>query len=102
MDAVITATKDPAKIASTHSEALLSAIWQYSQHESLLLRNAAYASLSTLAFVAPSSILPTLQERIVEGLDPKHLDFIGPTELGIYNTPAGTTFVDGNTPFTRA
>lgn len=96
VDAVVTASKDPAKIATAYADRLLSEIWQYTQHESLLLRNAAYASLSTLAFVAPSAVLPTLQERVVNGLDPKLLDFIGPTEFGIYNTPTGTTFIDGN------
>jgi hypothetical protein len=61
----------------------------------VLLRNAAYASLSTLAFVAPKAILPSLQDRVVSGLSPSLLSFVGPTELGIYNTPAGVTFVDG-------
>lgn len=95
MDAVITATKDPAAIATKYSEDLLSQVWQSTQHESLLFRNAAYSSLSTLAFVAPNAVVPTLQQRVVSGLDPSLLDFIGPIELGIYNTPAATTFVDG-------
>lgn len=95
VDAIVTASRDPAKLATTHANELLSQVWQLTQHESLFLRNAAYGSLSTLAFVAPSAILPTLQERVVAGLEPALLDFIGPTELGIYNTPAGTAFVDG-------
>lgn len=92
---MISASKDPAALSTTFSDQLLSEIWQYTEHESILFRNAAYASLSTLAFVAPQAILPNLQQRVLSGLDPALLDFIGPTEVGILNTPAGTTFVDG-------
>lgn len=97
---MISAAKDPAALAANYSESLLSKIWQYTEHEGILFRNAAYASLSTLAFVAPHAILPELQQRVLSGLDPSQLDFIGSTEIGIYNTPAGTTYVDGKFPFT--
>lgn len=100
VDAVISAAKDPAALAANYSERLLSKIWQYTEHESISFRSAAYASLSTLAFVAPHAILPELQQRVLSGLNPSQLDFIGSAEIGIYNTPAGTTYVDGKCSYT--
>lgn len=56
---------------------------------------AAYRATRTLAFIAPSIYVPEFLSKIREDLDPMQLDFIGVEELGIWQTPPGTTFVDG-------
>lgn len=61
---------------------------------------AAYRATRTLAFIAPSIYVPEFLSKIREDLNPMQLDFIGAEELGIWQTPPGTTFVNGE--FTAA
>jgi hypothetical protein len=59
--------------------------------------SAGFRAVTTLAFVAPSLVLPRLMEQLRQDLDPSGLESIGLTEYGIWKTPTGTTFVDGKT-----
>jgi len=56
---------------------------------------AAYHSATTLALVRPDQVVPAIFAQIEDDLLPAHLDFIGAEEFGIWGTPEGTAFVDG-------
>lgn len=55
---------------------------------------AAYRASTTLAFIAPATIVPLLFAQLEDDLSLSHLAFIGPTEYGIWATPEGSTFID--------
>jgi hypothetical protein len=56
---------------------------------------AAYKAGKTLSFISPKAFVPELLAKVKHDLDPEHLDFIGAQERGIWDTPEGTAFVDG-------
>ena len=57
--------------------------------------HAGFRAVTTLAFVAPTLILPPLMDQLHHDLDPKELETIGLHEYSIWKTPEGTLFVDG-------
>ena len=52
-------------------------------------------ALTTMVFVAPAALLPILLQQVTEDLDISRLEAIGSLENGIWATPEGETFVDG-------
>ncbi|KAK0553938.1 translational activator of GCN4 [Tilletia horrida] len=59
------------------------------------LHQAAIRALSTLAFVAPESIVPAVVQHITTDLiQPSVLSALSENDLGIWHTEAGTLFVD--------
>lgn len=87
---------DPGSLAKEMSGRLIGEIRLYSglSGESVFIRDAALNTAATLAFVAPENITPLLVNLFKKDLDPALLKDIGPTEIGMWRTPAGTTFVD--------
>ncbi|TGZ81351.1 ARM repeat-containing protein [Ascodesmis nigricans] len=86
---------DPGRLASQMSARLINEIKMYTglSGESPYIRDAALRTAATLAFVAPEST-KSLVTLIQGDLNPELLKNIGPTEIGIWKTAPGTTFVD--------
>ncbi|KAI0077211.1 ARM repeat-containing protein [Panus rudis PR-1116 ss-1] len=61
-------------------------------HPSFL--EASYRAVTTLAFVAPEIVIPRIVERISADLDPTDVNALTDTDMGIWSTPEGTTFID--------
>lgn len=60
---------------------------------------AAYAAITTLSFIAPSTAIPETIKQIKSDLDASVVDSFTDLDMGVWMTPADTTFVDGtNTP----
>lgn len=87
---------DPGSLAKEMSPRLIGEIRLASglSGASTFIRDAALKAAATLAFVSPESITPLLVNLFEKDLDPALLADIGPTEVGMWRTPAGTTFVD--------
>lgn len=51
--------------------------------------------MGTLAFVAPDSVLPRLVDQLRADIDPDVINGLSDSDIGIYLTPEGTTFVNG-------
>jgi hypothetical protein len=62
------------------------------------LSEASYTANATLVFVAPSNILPRVMEQLNDDIKPDVLNGISDLDLGVWATPEGTTFVDGQYP----
>ncbi len=58
------------------------------------LGDAAFNAVSSIAFIAPECTVSQLVEQIRMDLSPNRLSEIGDFELGIWNTPEGSTYVD--------
>lgn len=58
------------------------------------LKDAAFSAVSSIAFIAPECTVSQLAEQICRDLNPNRLLEIGDFELGVWNTPEGTTYVD--------
>lgn len=59
------------------------------------LSEASYTANATLVFVAPSDVLPRVMEKINNDIKPELLNGITDLDLGVWATPEGTMFVDG-------
>jgi hypothetical protein len=62
---------------------------------------ASYRAIGTLAFIAPHVVLPRVMEQLRVDIDAGALNALTEEEFGIWDTPEGTTYVDGEVPFTR-
>ena len=51
--------------------------------------------MGTLAFVAPNLVLPRLMDQLRADIDPNVINGLSDSDIGIWLTPEGTTFVDG-------
>jgi hypothetical protein len=87
----VDASTNPSVSPSPHlSRSLLTSTLQ-----SVQFAQAAYAAATTLAFVAPAVVVPHLFAQLEDDLSVDHLTFIGQQEYGIWATPEGIAFVDG-------
>lgn len=98
VDIILKAGRDPQSLASSHATALLEQIWQGVVHLATSMRLAANRSIATLVLIAPEVFLEPLAARINALLAVEKYAFIGETEMGIFSTPEGQTFVDGESP----
>jgi hypothetical protein len=55
---------------------------------------ACYRAIATLAFVAPNTIFPRIIEQLRVDLS-SDIHSLTDMEIGVWNTPEGQTFVDG-------
>ena len=114
---------DPALIAVEQWDKILTSIWESaatpakvspgsfqtprSSSDQLLpqdahMAHAAYRAAATLSFLCPEIYVDSLFAKIQSDLDVHSLAFIGPEELGIWETPAGQLFVDGGSQVSHA
>lgn len=59
------------------------------------LQDAAYEAVKTLVFVFPETIVPSIVDQIKADMDAKLLNALTETDIAIYNTEEGKTYVDG-------
>lgn len=87
---------DPGQLTAEKASRMINEIRMYTglSGKSTYIMNAALKSAATLAFVAPDTITPLIVDLFESDLNPDLLKDIGPTEVGIWKTPAGTAFVD--------
>ncbi|KAF1816139.1 ARM repeat-containing protein [Eremomyces bilateralis CBS 781.70] len=90
---------DPGNLVSANTDRFLDAVLDGSKSDqdsqwATSVRKAASRAAAELVFVAPDALLGRLLDRTQSLLDPAQLSDIGPTEVGIFNTPEGTPFVD--------
>ena len=55
---------------------------------------ACYRAITTLAFVAPETVLPRVMEQLQADLGPD-INTLTDLDIGVWNTPEGQTFIDG-------
>lgn len=51
--------------------------------------------MQTLAFVSPSIVLPRVVKQLREDINPDLLNALSDSDIGIWSTPEGTTYVNG-------
>jgi hypothetical protein len=59
---------------------------------------ASYRTVTTLTFIAPAVVLPRIMEQLNADLSPADLRSLTDFDYGVWQTPEGTTFVDGQEP----
>lgn len=86
----------PEDLIQARLTSMLGLIWEATSPESAdkSLASAAYRAASILCLVEPSSVVTALFAQAVDDLEPARLDFIGPTEMGIFRTAEGTLYTD--------
>jgi len=57
--------------------------------------DASYQAISTLAFVCPEVVLPKVVEQLRTDINSSAINALSEAEFGIWETPEGTTYVDG-------
>lgn len=95
IDTVIRMGVDPGDLARKHRDTLLAEIGARAAPKQLpIVKQAAYNAAAELSFVAPDAVVPRLLQLIGNDLNLEGLRSIGPLEMAISRTPAGTSFVD--------
>jgi hypothetical protein len=51
--------------------------------------------MSSLAFVCPEIVLPKVMDQLRTDIDPLTINALTDAEFGIWETPEGMTYVDG-------
>ncbi|KAG0234297.1 armadillo-type protein [Mortierella sp. GBAus27b] len=87
---------DPGRLVSDHQSRIEELVMDAASLESTspFMYNAAMSTISSLVFIAPSTMIPAFLGRVKEDLDPKLLDGIGEQEISIWKHPEGELFVD--------
>lgn len=52
-------------------------------------------AVTTLSFVAPEVVIPEIVEQLRRDINAQEVDALTETDLAIWATPEGTTYVDG-------
>ena len=60
-----------------------------------MFAEAGYNAIRTLTFVWPELVIPEVLKRIKLDLENGDLKAVTSTDLGIWDTPEGTTYIDG-------
>ncbi|KAH9856756.1 ARM repeat-containing protein [Lenzites betulinus] len=88
---------DPLELVSAHADILLEnvlqAIEKHSKQSSGFVE-AGYRAVTTLAFVAPSAVLPKAVEQIRNAMKAEDVQSLADDDLNIWATPDGQTYVD--------
>ncbi|KAK7746284.1 translational activator of GCN4 [Cytospora paraplurivora] len=86
---------DPGELAKKHEKELLEEVVKRSAFgQPTSIKEASYDAAAELAFVAPATMTPRVEELIRSDLNVEKLQDIGPMEAAIFRTPEGTAFVD--------
>ncbi|KAF8883249.1 armadillo-type protein [Infundibulicybe gibba] len=86
---------DPRDLAERNADKLLKLILDASVMDPAYgFPEASYGAISTLTFVAAHVILPRVMEQLQVDINPTIISSLSATDLGIWATPEGTTFVD--------
>ena len=88
---------DPGSLVARHKAALFSkitGIFENADKFQTSLRTAACDAAAEMIFVAPTEILPLMQQQLKDDMNPDLLSGLGPTEVAIARMPEGIAFVD--------
>ncbi|KAI0366693.1 ARM repeat-containing protein [Pilatotrama ljubarskyi] len=88
---------DPHELVSAHVDGLLRKVLEAIDVERKPLPGfvqAGYRAITTLAFVAPSAVLPKVVEQIRSDLRSVNINSLTEDDLGIWATPEGQTYID--------
>ncbi|KAI8978208.1 ARM repeat-containing protein [Trametes punicea] len=88
---------DPHELVCMHIDALLAKVLQAIDVQNKLLPGfveAGYRAVTTLAFVAPSIVIPKVVEQIRADLRSEDTRALTDDDLGIWSTPEGQTYID--------
>ncbi|KAF8434348.1 armadillo-type protein [Boletus edulis BED1] len=89
------ASTDPFEVLNVHIDLAMKHVLEASMMDSKLgFAEASYRAIGTLAFVAPQVVLPRLMDQLRVDINAKALGALTEEDLGIWETPEGTTYVD--------
>ncbi|KAF8985319.1 translational activator of GCN4 [Entomortierella lignicola] len=96
MSMVQRARLDPGRLVSDYRDRIEQLVMDAAALDSTSpqMYKAAMSTISSLVFIAPSTMIPTFISHVEEDLDSKLLDNIGEQEIGIWKHPEGELFVD--------
>ena len=88
---------DPAAVAFDLQEKIFKRLWDAAAAPPAdsRLAEAAFRAITTLCLVCPDIYIEAILAQLGDDLDPRHLGFIGAEERGIWGTPEGELYVDG-------
>ncbi|KAF9496394.1 ARM repeat-containing protein [Pleurotus eryngii] len=89
------ANVDPFKLVNGNVDRLMKNILAASTIPAKLgFSEASYRSAATLAFIAPSTVVPRVVDQLKVDLDPSTVNGLTDMDLGVWSTPEGVPFVD--------
>ncbi|KAI8599877.1 armadillo-type protein, partial [Dissophora ornata] len=96
MSMVQRARLDPGRLVQDYQDRVEQLVMDAAslESDSPLMYKAAMSTISSLVFIAPSTMIPVFLSHVEEDLDAKLLDKIGEQEVEIWKHPEGTLFVD--------
>ncbi|KAH7056386.1 armadillo-type protein [Linnemannia elongata] len=96
MSMVQRARLDPGRLVSDFENRINELVMAAASLDSTspLMYKAAMSTISSLVFIAPSSMIPIFIGHVEQDLDSSLLDRIGEQEIGIWKHPEGELFVD--------
>lgn len=57
--------------------------------------DASSSAVGTLAFVSPATVLPRIIDQLRADINPSVVNTLTDADFGVWLTPEGTTYVDG-------
>ncbi|KAG6884723.1 hypothetical protein C0993_008704 [Termitomyces sp. T159_Od127] len=86
---------DPHELITNHLDKLFNLILTGSAVDAKFgFADASYNAVSTLAFVAPENALQRVMDQLREDMNPVVVNALTESDLGIWLTPEGTTYID--------
>ncbi|KAK0212097.1 armadillo-type protein [Desarmillaria ectypa] len=89
---------DPHDLVSRHIDRLVDLVSTNALSEAVGFKEASYRAVITLAFVSSETAVPRIVDQIRKDIDANVINGLSNDDLGIWATPEGTTYVDGETP----
>ncbi|KAF9234000.1 armadillo-type protein [Melanogaster broomeanus] len=90
---------DPHDLVSSNMDLAMKNVLEASTVDAKFgFADASYRAVSTLAFVCPEIVLPRIMDQLRVDVDVAALNGLTEDDIGIWETPEGTTFVDGRVP----
>ncbi|KAG6371752.1 WD40-repeat-containing domain protein [Boletus reticuloceps] len=87
---------DSLEVLNVHVDLAMKNVLEASMMDPKLgFAEASYRAIGTLAFVAPQVVLLRVMDQLRVDIDAKALGALTEEDLGIWETPEGTTYVDG-------
>ncbi|EIN06629.1 ARM repeat-containing protein [Punctularia strigosozonata HHB-11173 SS5] len=85
---------DPRELVRNSLDHLLKLVLGASNSALSGFADASYRAVATLTFVAPEDVLPRMVEQLRADVDGRAINSLTETDLGIWRTSPGTTYVD--------
>ncbi|KAF8553713.1 ARM repeat-containing protein [Imleria badia] len=86
---------DPLEVLSGHIDLAMKRVLEASMTDPKLgFAAASYRAIGTLAFIAPDVVFPRVMDQLRVDIDAKALGALTEEDIGMWETPEGTTYVD--------